>query len=49
MNAHPSPPRLDSLRLMSLIFEYGDMSEVRDLFLEEFKSIESRAWIEVVP
>lgn len=47
---HKSPYLFqDSLRLLSLIFEYGDIEEVGKLFLDEFKTIESKAWIEVVP
>ncbi|KAL4492653.1 hypothetical protein ABPG73_010202 [Tetrahymena malaccensis] len=47
---HKSPYLFqDCLRLLQIIFDYGDFEEVAQLFLEDFKNIDSRAWIEVVP
>ncbi|EAS01249.1 phosphatidylinositol 3- and 4-kinase family protein (macronuclear) [Tetrahymena thermophila SB210] len=47
---HKSPYILqDSLRLLSIIFEYGDLEDIHNKFLEDFKQIDNRAWIEVVP
>lgn len=40
---------IDALRLVSLIYEYGEIEEVSEKFLEDSKCIDSRAWIEVVP
>lgn len=39
----------DSLRLLSLIFKYGDNLEVSKEFRDSFQSIDIIAWIEVVP
>ena len=39
----------DSLRLLSLIFKYGDNPEVSKEFRDSFQSIDIIAWIEVVP
>ncbi|EGR30890.1 phosphatidylinositol 3- and 4-kinase family protein, putative [Ichthyophthirius multifiliis] len=47
---HKSPYLFqDSLRLLSIIFEYGELEEVNNKFLEDYKQIDIRAWIEVVP
>lgn len=39
----------DSLRLLSLVFDYGDIDEIYKAFYHGFKQIDNRAWIEVVP
>jgi len=46
---HKSPYLLqDSLRLLSLIFDYGELEETYESFKSGFKLIDNRAWIEVI-
>ncbi len=39
----------DTLRLLNLVFNYGDWDEVRDLFQNGWKDVDILVWIEVVP
>jgi serine/threonine-protein kinase mTOR len=39
----------DTLRLLSLIFKFGDRQDVSTEFRESFKIIDIISWIEVVP
>lgn len=39
----------DTLRLLSIIFSYGEIKEIYKKFSENFKQIGIKVWIEVVP
>ena len=45
----PSKSLQDTLRLLTLLFKYGNIKEVENSFLENFSTVSIDTWLQVIP